>query len=246
MNLSIKSLFTSFQLLKIGGYYIIEHNRKDCFSSTKDAGFGSSGTAKFLIDSRKHIWSLSFISDEVLFNYKSVPTSAKDSLFPTIDAVLPKDKIEQLLLRSNDNFSGVCSDVCLYLPVSHTGLLEDNITESEDSQIQQFRVSEERGDTLLSSGTVVARPKFCPGSQNSNCLFPEGNLISLEGNVVDIHDISSSINNSCSSGASLEPLQMKGFVGVRSSFCIHVLVYHHIVTSITPTPFIYVYLMLIL
>ncbi|KAJ1404673.1 putative CST complex subunit CTC1 isoform X1 [Sesbania bispinosa] len=214
--------FLKYQLLQIGGYYIIEHNGEGCFSTTKNAGFGSSNTAKFLVDSGKYIWSLSFISDEVLFNYKPLYTSAKDALSPTIDRVFPKDQIEQLMLRSNND----SSDVCLYLPVNLTDLLEDNIMESENSQIQ-YAVSEESANISLS--TVVARATFCSRSQSSNCLFPEGNLISLEGNVVDIHDIGSSFCNSCSSDASLEALQMKGLVGTRRSFCIHVLVHNHIV-----------------
>ncbi|KAK7313892.1 hypothetical protein VNO77_39096 [Canavalia gladiata] len=219
--------FLKYQLLQIGGYYIIDHNRKDCFSCTKDTGFDSSGTgtAKFLVDSGKHIWSLSFIYDENLSDYKSVYTFAKDSLSPTVDEVFPKEGIEQLLLRSNDELS----DVCLYLPVNLAGVLGDNIMESEDSQSQQFATSEDSANISLSTGTVVARPNFCFGSHRSNCLFPEGNLISLEGNVVDVHDIGSSFCNSCSSGANLNALQLKGLIRTRSSFCIHVLVHHHIV-----------------
>ncbi|XP_061352939.1 CST complex subunit CTC1-like [Gastrolobium bilobum] len=221
--------FFKYQSLHIGGYYIIEHDRKDCFCTTKDDGYGSSGTAKFLVDSGKHIWSLSFISDEVLFDYKSEYTTAKDSLSPTIDGVLPKIQIEQLLLRSNDDYSGVCSNVCLYLPISHTGFLDDKIIEPEDSQSLQLAISEKSSNISLSTGTAVATATFCSGSLSSNCLFPEGKLISLEGNVVEIHDIGFNFCNSRSSGASLDALQLKDLVGTRRSFCIHVLVHHHIV-----------------
>ncbi|XP_019427330.1 PREDICTED: CST complex subunit CTC1 isoform X2 [Lupinus angustifolius] len=220
--------FLKYQLLQIGGYYIIEHNKKDCFCTTKDAGFGS--CSKFLVDSGKNIWSLSFISDEVLLNYESIYKSAEDSLYhPSIDGVLPKDKIEQLLLKSNIvDYSGAYSDVFLYLPVKLTGLLEDNIMESKDSQSQQDAVSEESANIPLSNGTVVAMPTLCSGYQSSNCLFPEGNLVSFEGNVVEIQDMGSSFSNLCLSG-SLDALRLKGLVGTKSSFCIHVLVHHHIV-----------------
>lgn len=224
-------------MLQIGGYYIIEHNRKDCFCTTKDAGFGS--RTKFLVDSGKHIWSLSLVSDEVLLNYKSVYTSSKESLSPRIDGVLRKEQIEQLLLKSNVDYSGICSDVCLYVPVNLTDLLEDNIMESEDSQSQQLAISEETANIPLSNGTVAARLTLCSGPQSSNYLFPEGNLISLEGNVVDIHDIGSSFSNLCSSGASVGALRLKGLVGTRSGFCIHVLVHHHIVTAISSHRIIY-------
>ncbi|KAK7243336.1 hypothetical protein RIF29_38129 [Crotalaria pallida] len=219
--------FLKYQLLQIGGHYIIEHNREDCICTTKDAGFGS--RTKFLVDSGKHIWSLSFISNEVVLNHKSMYSSEKDSLYPSTDEALPKDQIEQLLLKSNIDYSGVCSDVCLYLPASFTGLLEDNVMESKDSQSHQFSISEESANIALSNGTVLGRPTLCSGHQMSNCLFPEGNLISLEGNVVEVHDIGSSFSNLCASGASLDALRLKGLVGTRSSFCIHVLVHHYIV-----------------
>nr|XP_004511201.1 CST complex subunit CTC1 isoform X2 [Cicer arietinum] len=221
--------FLKYQLLQIGGYYIIEHNEKDCFSTTNDAGFGSGGAAKFLIDYGNHIWSLAFIFDDVLFNYKSVYTSAEDSSPPVIHGAVPKDQIEQQLRSSNGDSSGVCSDVCIYLPVNLTGLLEDNIMESEDGQIQKFATSEHSANICFNIGTVVDWPNFCSGPRSSHCLFPEGKLISLKGNVVDIHDLTSSYCSSCSSGLSLDALQMKVLVGTKGSFCIHVLVHHSIV-----------------
>ncbi|MCI12279.1 CST complex subunit CTC1-like, partial [Trifolium medium] len=45
----------------------------------------------------------------------------------------------------------------------------------------------------------------------------------------DIHDLTSSLCNSCSSESSLDVLQMKGLVGTRGSFCIHVSVDNNIV-----------------
>ncbi|RDX60098.1 CST complex subunit CTC1, partial [Mucuna pruriens] len=219
--------FLVHQFLQIGGYYIVDHNRKDCFGSTKDSDFGSSGSAKLLVDSGKHIWSLSFVYDENLSD-QSEYTSAKDSLSAIIDGALPKDQIKQLLLRSNDEPSGVCSDVCLYLPVNLAGALEDNIMELEDSQSLQFAISEDNANVSLSTGF-----------QRSNSLFPEGNLISVSGNVVDIHEFGSGFFNSCSSGANLDALQLKGPIGTRSSFCIHVLVHHHIVTTIPFHPILY-------
>ncbi|KAI5420133.1 hypothetical protein KIW84_044064 [Lathyrus oleraceus] len=220
--------FLKYQLLQIGSYYIIEHNAKDCFSTTNDADFGSSGTAKFVIDYGKHIWSLAFISDDVLFNDKSAYASVGDSS-PVTDVVLPKVQIEKQLQSSNDDSSGVCSDVCLHLPVNLIALLENTIMESEDSKIKKFATSEQSANICFNIGTAVAWSNFCSRPQSSNCLFPEGKLISFKGNVVDIHDISSSFCNSCTSGASFDALQMKGLVGT-GNFCIHVLVHHNIVS----------------
>ncbi|CAI8606844.1 unnamed protein product [Vicia faba] len=221
--------FLKYQLLQIGGYYIIEHNAKDCFNTTNDADFGSSGTAKFVIDYGKHIWSLAFISDDVLFKDKSAYAPVEDSSPPVTDVVLPKVQIEKQLLSPNGDSSGVCSDVCLYLPVNLTALLENIIIESEDGKIKKFATSEQSANSCFNIGTAVALPNFCSRPQSSN-LFPEGELISFKGNVVDIHDFSSGFCNSCTSGASLDALQMKGLVGTRGNLCIHVLVHHDIVS----------------
>ncbi|KAK7405405.1 hypothetical protein VNO78_06677 [Psophocarpus tetragonolobus] len=216
-----------FSKYQIGDYYIIDHNRKNCFSSTKDANFGSNESAKLLVDSGKHIWSLSFIYDENLSDYLSEYTSAKDSLSPPIDGVLPEE--QKLLPRSNDEPSRVFSDVCLYLPINLADVLEDNIMDLEDTQSMQFSISVDSANLSLDTGTAVGRHKSCFGTLRSNNLFPEGNLMSLEGNVINIHEIGSDSFNSCSSGANLDALQLKGLTGTRSSFCIHVLVHHHIV-----------------
>ncbi|CAJ2657030.1 unnamed protein product [Trifolium pratense] len=221
--------FLKYRLLQIGGYYVIKHNAKDCFSTSNDAGFGSSGSAKFVIDYGKHIWSLALICDDVHFNNKSVYASVEGSSPHATDGVMPKVQIEQQLLSSNDDSPGFCSDVCLYLPVNLTGLLEDNIMESEVGQIQKFATSEQNANICFNIGTALAWPNFFSGPQSSNCLFPEGKLISLKGNVVDIHDLTSSLCNSCSSESSLDVLQMKGLVGTRGSFCIHVSVDNNIV-----------------
>jgi hypothetical protein len=229
VNLGINSIST-FQLLQIGGYYVIKHNAKDCFSTANNAGFGSSGTAKFVIDYGKHIWSLAFICDDVLFNNKSAYASVEGSSPHATDGVLPKVQIEQQLLISIDDSSGFYSDVCLYLPANLTGLLED-----------KFATSEQSANICFNIGTELAWPNFFSGPQSSNCLFPEGKLISLKGNVVDIHDVASSLCNSCSSESSLDVLQMKDLAGTRGSFCIHVSVDNNIVSCKCNTIVFFIY-----
>ncbi|KAK7342865.1 hypothetical protein VNO80_25821 [Phaseolus coccineus] len=221
--------FSADRFLKyqIGGYYIIDHNIKDCFGSTKDADCESSGSGKLLVDSGKHIWSLSVIYDENLSDHLSEYTSAKDSSSPTIGGVSPNH--QNLLPRSYGEPSGVSSDVSLYLPITLADVLEDNVMELEDSLSLQFAKSEDSANLSLGTGTLEDRPKSCFGTQRSNCLFPEGNLMSLEGNVIEIHKIGPGFFSSCSSGANVDAHQLKGLIGTRSNFCIHVLVHRHIV-----------------
>ncbi|KAG2396924.1 CST complex subunit [Vigna angularis] len=130
-------------------------------------------------------------------------TSAKDSLSPSADGV--SSNHQKLLPRSNSEPSSVSSDVCLYLPISLADVFEDNVL----------------GLQRIDLNLVL--------ELRSNSLFPEGNLMSLEGNVIEIHKTGSGFFSSCSSGANVDSLQLKGLVGTRSNFCIHVLVHHHIV-----------------
>ncbi|XP_014491983.1 CST complex subunit CTC1 isoform X1 [Vigna radiata var. radiata] len=219
--------FLKYQLLQIGDYYIIDNKRSDCFGSTKDVDFGRSDNVKLLIDSGKRIWSLSFIYDENLSDHLSEYTSAKDSLSPSADGV--SSNHQKLLPRSNSEPSSVNSDVCLYLPISFADVFEDNVIELEDSRSLQSVISEDSANLSLGTGTSEDRPKSCFRTQRSNSLFPEGNLMSLEGNVIEIHKTGSGFFSSCSSGANVDSLQLTGLVGTRSNFCIHVLVHHHIV-----------------
>ncbi|KAG2396933.1 CST complex subunit [Vigna angularis] len=202
-------------LLQIGDYYIIDNKRRDISGSTKDVDFGRSDSVKLLIDSGKRIWSLSFIYDENLSDHLSEYTSAKDSLSPSADGV--SSNHQKLLRRSNSEPSSVSSDVCLYLPISLADVFEDNVMELEDSQSLQSVISEDSANLSLGTGTSEDRPKSCFGTQRSNSLFPEGNLMSLEGNVIEIHKTGSGFFSSCSSGANVDSLQLTGLVNICGS-----------------------------
>ncbi|MED6208091.1 hypothetical protein PIB30_041729 [Stylosanthes scabra] len=206
--------FLTYQSLKIGDCYIIEHCTKDCLCAMKNAAFGS--CAKFRVASGKLIFNISFIS-------------AKDSVFPSTDGILTKEQIEGFLLRSNVDSPNVTADVCLYLPANLTGLRDDNIIESECRERHKYAVAEESANVSLGPGIIAGRTNLCFGSQNSNFLFPEGNLISLEGDVVDMHDVGFNLRNACSNAARLDSFQLKGLTRNRKSLCIHVLANNHIV-----------------
>lgn len=69
-------------------------------------------------------------------------------------------------------------------------------------------------------------------STDCSCLFPEGNLSSLQGQVVSFYSMDhSSIDAHLSCESLGDILQTRFFQGVIRSFCIHVLVDHHIVNS---------------
>lgn len=218
--MNIKSLLLLFQL-QIGGYYILKHHKKDCFCCLKDAQRDSS--VKVFVDFGKYLWSVTIV--------KSTYSSTQDVLSPIIDGALPKYQVEHLIPGSNASASGISSDVCLHLPANIKDFMEETSMESED-QGQICAILKESVNISLST---IAAAGCIPvsGPLIFNSLFPEGDLISLLGYVVDSHDVGSTIHNSCLSCADLDALQMKGFIGARSSLCVHVLVDQHIVSTNT-------------
>ncbi|KAI4353113.1 hypothetical protein L6164_002085 [Bauhinia variegata] len=219
--------FLKYQLLQIGGYYLMKHHRKNCFCTSKDSD--CRGSFKVHVDPVKQFWSLSYASDEVL-HYKSSSASAQYSFSSFIKGDLSKDQIEQLFLRSSVDPSGVPSDVCLYLPSSITAFFEDDMKQSEHVKSQPSALREVGANFSLRNVTAKSGPTVSSQSLCSNYLFPEGNLISLHGKVVDVHNVGLSFSNSCSNCAGLDAFQLKGSKGAKSSFCIHVLVDQHTVS----------------
>ncbi|KAI4353141.1 hypothetical protein L6164_002111 [Bauhinia variegata] len=221
----LEFLSESFLKYQIGGYYLMKHHRKNCLCTSKDC----CGSFRVLVDPVKQFWSLSYASDEVL-HYKSSSTSAQYIFSSCIKGDLSIDQIEQLFLRFSVDPPGVRSDVCLYLPFSITAFFEDDIKQSEHVKSQPSALMEVGANFSLRNVTAKSGPTVSSQSISSNYLFPEGNLISLHGKVVDIHDLGSRFCNSCSKCAGLDAFLLKGSEGAKSSFCIQVLVDQHIVS----------------
>ncbi|XP_054786835.1 CST complex subunit CTC1 isoform X2 [Prosopis cineraria] len=205
----------SFLNYQIGDFYAIKHYKKDCFCTLKDA---QSGSSVKVLDSLKYLWSLSFLSDEGPHCHRSADSSTKDILSPSNNGVLLKD----------GNAPGISSDVCLHIPANLKDLLDYNFLGTE-GQGQTSAISDKNFINSLTTEAFAASFPQSSGCLFPSCLFPEGNLISLQGHVIGSHDVSSSMNNSCLSRTGLNALQLKGSVGARSSLCIHVLVDRHIV-----------------
>ncbi|XP_031273380.1 CST complex subunit CTC1 isoform X2 [Pistacia vera] len=174
-----------YQLLQIGGYYIIKHHIEDSFCSIKDSD--NLSCVKALITSKTHIWSLTYSSHEVLMNNKSLhDPSQKDSSFSSSKA-LAMDQTELLLERVFACSLGCCSDVHLHLSANEMDMLKLNLKELEEDIIKPTVRPEETSNTspcLWNAMTLSGLPSV---PTDSNCLFPEGNLVSLRGDVVAVH-----------------------------------------------------------
>lgn len=213
--------FSKYQLLQIGGYYIFKHHIEDCFCTIKDSE--NVGNPKVPVSSKTQMWSLTFSSDEVVTHNRS--PSNDDSSFSSHEA-LAVDQVELLLQRLPDSYLGKSSDVHLFLTANAKDILKVNLKDLEEDFIkpsvgldQTFNISSCTWTTLTVSG-------LSHGPLDSSFLFPEGNLISLHGDVVAVHgfdDSSVSENLSCES---LSDVHQFRFQELGKSFCIHVLVDH--------------------
>ncbi|KAL5777858.1 hypothetical protein ACOSP7_010784 [Xanthoceras sorbifolium] len=198
--------FSKYQLLQVGGYYIIKHCIEDPFCNVKDSSDVSS--IKFLITLRTKMWSLMFSSDILTDTTSSHDPSLDDSS----PEVLVVNQVE-LPLEVSGSSVRTCSDVHLHLSCDAMDILKVNLKELED----------------------LYKPSVCPeGTLNmssdlhdSSCLFPEGNLISLRGDVVAVHGLEHSSDNVFVSCKSLgDVLQLRSFQEEANRFCIHILVDH--------------------
>ncbi|XP_028799438.1 CST complex subunit CTC1 [Neltuma alba] len=180
------------------GHFYAIKHHKGCFCSLKDA---QSCNSVKVLDSLRYIWSISFLSEE--------------------------DPSNNRAFLKDGNASGITSDVCLCIPANLKDLLRYNFMGSE-GQGQTSTISD--ASLIRSPTTEAATASLSQSSEClvSSCLFPEGNLINLQGYIIDSHDVGSSIRNSCLTCTGISALQLKGSVGARSSICIHVSVDGHI------------------
>ncbi len=202
-------------MLQIGGYYITKHHGDDSFCNFKGSDYLSD--VKVLITSGTHLWSLSYAFDEVLPDSNSSDHRVLSSSSRKNEA-LSENQIE--LQVFTENSPNTCLDVHLFFPANVRGLLEANLEGLVDALVKPIVTPKEIANVSLS---MV--------SADSNCLFPEGNLSSLRGQVVSFHSVDSSIDAHLSCESLGDILQSRFSQGVIRSFCIHVLVGLHNVKS---------------
>ncbi|XP_021647982.2 CST complex subunit CTC1 isoform X2 [Hevea brasiliensis] len=222
LEFNSENLF-KYPALQIGSYYIIKHHPEESFCSIKD--YDNVSGVRVIISSRTHMWSLSFSSDEGVTNNKSsnLPSQSDSSIscreFPIRDQV-------ELLLRSTGNVPELSSDVCLHLSANAKAFLEVKLNENKEAHTEPIMTPEETLSDSSDILTMISSTGFFSGSLDFTCLFPEGNLTSVCGDVVDIHgfDCNSAANAHLSCERLDDGLHMKFFQESTNISCIHVLV----------------------
>ncbi|OMO74877.1 CST complex subunit CTC1-like protein [Corchorus olitorius] len=201
-----------YQLLQIGGFYLMKHHMEDPFCNIEETSKFSG--VKVLMTSGTFLRSLSF-SPEVLTTDKSLhyPSLGDSSLCD--DEVLKEDQVLRVACDSS------VSDVHLHFSSSLTGLLDINTKElGKDLNVPHANLENSR----FSSGieTMMTACVMSSDLPGSNCLFPEGNLTSLCGDVITIHSFDRGSTNVHSSCEGVGELPHFGFSDGTNSCCIHV------------------------
>ncbi|XP_019174090.1 PREDICTED: CST complex subunit CTC1 isoform X2 [Ipomoea nil] len=209
--------FSIYEAMKIGCYYIIEHHNEDMLCTSPDGG-------KVLLNSRNHIWSLSFSTDEILQNSNSSFIFPQGSSIVNDNEVSPEGYHQQQIPPSEPHSlsTEIHTDVNLFLSSAFISLLEDKFKLPKVGLIDPLASSEEETETNYCSGTMVTPLMQPHGTRYSDHHLPKGDLISLCGRVQAIHYLDEK---------SLPvPLRCEVHSGAHSmffeekSFCVHLMV----------------------
>ncbi|XP_058080367.1 CST complex subunit CTC1 [Magnolia sinica] len=219
--------FSKYQLLQIGVYYIMKY--------AKEVVHG-----KALVTSQTPVWSLTFTSGEVIEQNEPAQDSLSE-VSPVRNDEVPFGKFssirddevpfqtspqgQPLFQRSHKQILETLSDVHLHLSVENDLFKED--TKALDGLIRSFETLGEAVSVSTCIQTMMEAPRRHFGAPDLKCRLPEGNLISLHGNVVDVH----SFNHNSIDDETHSNHQISGNIHqrVQNSICIHVHEDHHMV-----------------
>eukprot|EP00268_Persea_americana_P000486 TRINITY_DN10165_c0_g1_i3.p1 TRINITY_DN10165_c0_g1~~TRINITY_DN10165_c0_g1_i3.p1 ORF type:complete len:932 (+),score=150.58 TRINITY_DN10165_c0_g1_i3:434-3229(+) len=219
--------FNMYQLLQIGMYYAVKCANEELSCNLKDHT-EYANCDKVLVTSQAPLWSLSFTSVEVLQQSEppqeclSVASSVGNNEQPFGNS--PGDDV--LFHRSINPIS----DVNQCFSVEVTCLLSEGIKSLEDGLVKPLAMSGEPVSVTTCIQTIIEAPRQPSGPSVFEWRLPEGNLISLYGNVLDVHgygyaaDTKSHLNSKriCN-------INQRVFQEVPSGVCIHVYDDHHMV-----------------
>ncbi|XP_022879926.1 CST complex subunit CTC1-like [Olea europaea var. sylvestris] len=221
--------FCTYQFLKIGGLYIVKHQDEDVFCNVIEDNVVTG--AKVIINSGTHLWSLRFS------NLKSLQSSDFSYLFSShnsparCDEVISKgyQHFQIPSLTSNGVNYEIYSDMNIFVPADALSLLENDIKLLEGCIIGPSFPFEQESDIHVCSGAMITASMQSSGTSHSGHLLPEGNLISLHGLVVAVHE--------CDHHSFAAQIRVDGnstgclpmFLQGRERTCMHVLVDQRIV-----------------
>ncbi|OVA10488.1 CST complex subunit CTC1 [Macleaya cordata] len=219
--------FSKYQLLRVGTYYMIKYDKEELphnvnYHEIRDHVF----CGKVLVTSQTPMWSLSLLCSEVPSPSELLKNHVLPSASIRKDAVPSKSSpnSELFFQRSPSQSSETCTDVNLHLSADALGRLKVDIEALKDGSINAISISGEGANIATCIGTTTAAPLQSSGTADPGCSLPQGNLISIHGNVVDVHSFDFDFASHEAIG---DTRQLRSFHGVLRSICIQVSEDHH-------------------
>ncbi|KAF5174853.1 Cst complex subunit ctc1 [Thalictrum thalictroides] len=216
--------FSNYQVIQVGGYYIMRYG-KEVVPKAKDFHYVTS--CKTLVTSQTPLWSVSFSCDEYiplseLLQENLLQVASTETDMVPCECLSTGDLFVQ---RSPSQNPETCFfDIKIHLSNATMDLLKLDMEAAKNGLVKPISISGGTDKSLtfmMSSGTTD------PG-----CVMPQGSLVSLHGNVVDVHSFDrysvDSKTHLCFKGR--DDIQHTEFCqGLPRSICIHVSNNHHVV-----------------
>ncbi|KAL0360789.1 UNVERIFIED_CONTAM: CST complex subunit CTC1 [Sesamum radiatum] len=209
--------FCTYEVLKIGRCYLVQHEEEDilCYPI---------GRVKVFISSSTKLWCLTFSSIESLQGSDDSDALQYCSIHTNRDEEISKgyQQLEVPCLTGNAIDNEIYTDVRVFVPSGALNLLENVIGKLDGASLESKESFEEESDIHGRGGSMVNASSQSSGSSWTGYCLPEGNLITLRGLVVALHDCSSE-----AFPAQSMPIPGEGylpFLRGTGGVCVHVLV----------------------
>ncbi|PIA29155.1 hypothetical protein AQUCO_06200024v1 [Aquilegia coerulea] len=219
--------FSNYQVVQVGGYYIMRYG-KEVLPNAKNIRYVTS--SKTLVTSQTPLWSVSFSCDEDI----SLSELLDDNISQI--ALTETDMVPCECLSTSDLFvqgspsqgPETCfSDINIHVSNAAMNLLKLDMEAAENGLVKPITISggTDNSFTFMMGSSASVHSS---GTTDPGCVLPQGSLVSLHGNVVEVHSFD------CYSVDSKTHLCYKGggdiqHTGLRSNICIHVSNNHHVV-----------------
>ncbi|CAN4085042.1 unnamed protein product [Withania somnifera] len=200
--------FAVYEVLKIGGHYLIKHQKEDDIFCTDAIG------EKIVVNSGTNIWNVSFLSVDVLQNLDVSCLLQQSGSFLSQNNVLPEGYHQFQIPNCppSNTSNDISSDVNLYIPSHVTVLFDVNLELLEDCSLKPLVPFGETTDIY-------------PSVHN----LPEGNLTSIHGQIKAVHCSDGKSYAAHLSCESINGVCPSLFIEGTTSMCVHVLVDHKMV-----------------
>ncbi|KAL0288373.1 UNVERIFIED_CONTAM: CST complex subunit CTC1 [Sesamum angustifolium] len=214
--------FCTYEVLKIGRCYLVQHKEEDilCYPI---------GRVKVFVSTSTKLWCLTFSSIESLQGSDDSDALQNCSIHTNSDEEISKGyrQLEISCLTGNAIYNEIYTDVRVFVPSSALNLLENVIGKLDGGSPESRDGFEEESDIHGRGGSMVNASTQSSGNSWTDYCLPEGNLITLRGLVVALHDCSSE-----AFPAQPTPIPGEGylpFLRGTGGVCVHVLVDNQIV-----------------